>query len=147
MTITECEIAPAQLEGLIQEFFSDIKKVCIIYEGAQEAYVLPLCDWNMPSDMTSSLYPCLRLVICDAKTELRLEKCIGAQSFVGRIIQEQEGQDFYKEDATLLFRKTSSTHRELFKHKGLINREYFQKDEDGMLVFFADRLCGVQGGW
>ena len=141
LNVIEKEILVKDVQSLIEKYFLDFSNACLVYEGIQQALLMPLLDWKYADNRAKS---CLRLVISDANNEIRLEKAPSSNVFFTRIIEEKASDGpYYKKDEELILRKSRSISESIFANgKGvMLNREYYKADDDGMLTFFADRLC------
>ncbi len=147
ITIEEQYLSASDVPALVQKSFADTTKTCLVYEGISRAVVMELKDWDYPTAWEKD---CLRLTVSNAAQEIRVEKNMGEDTFSVRIIQEEKLSPnaqvtYYKQEANLILRKTHAIATHIFAGgKGRIRTcEYFMADEDGMLTFYADRLCGT----
>ncbi|MBQ7607142.1 MAG: hypothetical protein IJU76_04145 [Desulfovibrionaceae bacterium] len=135
LTVHTDTVAEKDIADLIAREFAE-KPACALLETTREAHLLPLAEL----DLESVLPTCLKLIISNATKELRIEA--DAAGFTYRLLTEEAGEDYRIREDTLFLRKSAAIHPEIAKSRGMRNREYFKEDEDGMYVFFADRLAG-----
>ena len=94
--------------------------------------------------IAGNIETCLRLIVSSAKTEMRFEKA-GKDAFFCRIVRERPGTGYFARRDMLMFRKTSWISPAVYNGGSgrIVNVEYYKADDDGVLVFVADRLAEI----
>ncbi len=136
--IDDRTVQAGEVEQLIREEFTE--DAAVLVECTKFASLEPLSE----AKIADNLNMCLRMIVSSKSSELRLEKK-GNGAFFCRIIHERPGTKYYIRKDRLLFRKTSRISPSIFNGGAgrIVNREYYTADNDGMLVFVADRLAEI----
>lgn len=139
----QCNLDIDEREITAEEILATITKqnfgasAAVLYESKTSAKLFPFKDFT-PQDFTN----CLRIVIANNVSELRIERSEDNKIFFTRLLQEKAGQQyFYREDKYVL-RKSNNIAGDFYDTGKirLYNREYYRLDQDGMFEFVTDRL-------
>ena len=139
LSVEERAVAPETIPALVADLFTD--EAAALLECTDSARLAPLGSLRL----TEALPGCLRLVMAAPSVELRCERQAPAGAFACRILREQSGDAcLVREDFLLL--RNSARIAGVYRKEGrgrMASREYYVPVEDGMPVFYAERLAGV----
>ena len=140
--IQENEVEAGAVLAMIQAEKPDAASAVLV-EAKTYARLIPFEELD-----TVQIADCLRIVVASSSMEMRFEKQQLKKDFFVRILREQEGDEYRYRDDRLLLRSSSSIAKRFYKQDNgtLTNREYYRSDDDGMLVFYADRLATGREG-
>ena len=139
LEITEREVAMADVEALVRSCTEKAGEVFAFMEPLRQVSLLPLRKIAF-EDILPDLR---RLVVFASDFELRFEYT--DEKMYCRLLRETAGTGYVWREDTLLLHSNATQEQAWYNdgRGGVLCREYFAADRDGMYVFKADRLAGL----
>ena len=138
LEISEQEVAINDLEAFIKAEIDEKKQVPVFLETFEMATLLPLDKIPFAKIDQDIRF----LVVFTPTMELRLEYNNGCM--ICRKIVEKQGLDYVYREYQLPIRSGATKEMQWYQNGSgcVLNREYYQQDDDGLYIFKTDRLAG-----